>query len=242
MSKSDRPPVVQFVSIFLGPLSRTGNWFSFPHIHRGLAGHLGGNRKSGARGLTSSRMRPRPLVSLPFYPVIDSAVASDSSSFFFSFLSLSLSLSFSSLRRKIEEENRGVNGLAIVSFFSFFPLFPVFLFLFREAHEAFLSPAHSFSDFFLVPKQRSIARCSDRDRVFPRRLFDEQNFRTYIRVTREGTTRSETTRRGELSRQSAVGDKNKRVTQRNKRLADGTTYSSPTNRGCFAPISFRATP
>lgn len=92
MSKSDRPPVVQFVSIFLGPLSRTGNWFSFPHIHRGFAGHLGGNRKSGARGLTSSRMRPRPLVSLPFYPVIDSAVASDSSNFFFSFLPLSLSL------------------------------------------------------------------------------------------------------------------------------------------------------
>lgn len=112
------------MSIFLGPLSRTGNWFSFPHIHRGLAGHLGGNRKSGARGLTSSRMRPRPLVSLPFYPVIDSVRASCRLGFFeflFFFSSFISLFSLSSLRRKIEEEkNRGVNGSKPSFLFSFF--------------------------------------------------------------------------------------------------------------------------
>lgn len=60
------------LSIFLGPLSRTETGF-LSHISRDLAGHLGGNRKSGAPELTSSRMRPRPLVSLQFWPVIDGA-------------------------------------------------------------------------------------------------------------------------------------------------------------------------
>lgn len=135
MSKSDRPPVVQFVSIFLGPLSRTGNWFSFPHIHRGLAGHLGGNRKSGARGLTSSRMRPRPLVSLPFYPVIDSAVAS--SSFFFSFLSLSHSFFSSSKNRGRESRCKWTSHRF---FFLLFPSLSCFsFFVSRSTRGIFIS-------------------------------------------------------------------------------------------------------
>lgn len=133
------------MSIFLGPLSRTGNWFSFPHIHRGLAGHLGGNRKSGARGLTSSRMRPRPLVSLPFYPVIDSVRASCRLGFFEFLFFFSFYLSFFSLLSS--PKNRGVNGFKPSFLFSFF-------FSFREAHEEFLFISRFFFSFCLLVEAR----------------------------------------------------------------------------------------
>ena len=96
------------LSIFLGPLSRTETGF-LSHISRDLAGHLGGNRKSGAPELTSSRMRPRPLVSLQFRPVIDGA----------SFLRLF------ELRGRTEKWNN--QGILLPTFLSVRLLFPLFL-------------------------------------------------------------------------------------------------------------------
>ena len=144
------------MSIFLGPLSRTGNWFSFPHIRRGLAGHLGGNRKSGARGLTSSRMRPRPLVSLPFYPVIDSARPPRILRVSFSLSSsLSLSLSFFS-----SPKNRGRESRCKWISHRFFLPFLFFLFRFKKhtKHFLFLVPFLFFFLIFFSSKYRATVR------------------------------------------------------------------------------------
>lgn len=212
------------MSIFLGPLSRTGNWFSFPHIHRGLAGHLGGNRKSGARGLTSSRMRPRPLVSLPFYPVIDSVRASCRLGFFEFLFFFSFYLSFFSLLSS--PKNRGVNGSKPSFLFSFF--------FSRSTRRIFIY--FSFLLFFFL----SLGGSAYRGTVIAREF--SWSFSTSVEEDRilEGVKKQHGRKRGAVV--AAVGDKNKRVTQRNKRCWRMERRIHPPPSGAAASPPFRFVP
>lgn len=89
-------------------------------------------------------MRPRPLVSLPFYPVIDSVRASCRLGFFEFLFFFSFYLSFFSLLSS--PKNRGVNGSKLSFLFSFF--------FSLEAHEEFLFISRSFFSFCLLVEAR----------------------------------------------------------------------------------------